>query len=123
VSTTRTEGIADPDVPYGRLPDCAARSIPWCNCSKGVLKGRRWNDSARKKPDVPAAHRNEIQLFLSRLRGALQTHRRSLVGIGRVLDENTALLFTLRNVDQQDPSPKAGSRWTKPKTARLSRNG
>ena len=32
-----------------------------------------------KNRDVPAAHRNEIQLFLSRLRAHVQTHRRSAV--------------------------------------------
>src|SRR6267142_1279404 len=42
-----------------------------------------------------------------------------LYGIGARLDEKPQLLFTLRNVDQQDLITKAGSRLTKPKTARL----
>ena len=42
-----------------------------------------------------------------------------LYGIGVRLDEKPQLLFTLRNVDQQDLITKAGSRLTKPKTARL----
>jgi len=42
-----------------------------------------------------------------------------LYGIGARLDEKPELLFTLRNVDQQDLITKAGSSLTKPKTSKV----
>ena len=42
-----------------------------------------------------------------------------LYGIGARLDEKPELLFTLRDVDQQDLITNAGRRMTKPKTARI----
>ena len=42
-----------------------------------------------------------------------------LYGIGARLDEKPELLFTLRNVDQQDLITNAGQRMTKPTTTRL----
>jgi uncharacterized Zn finger protein len=42
-----------------------------------------------------------------------------LYGIGARLDEQPELLFTLRNVDQQDLITNAGKRMTKPKSTRL----
>jgi uncharacterized Zn finger protein len=42
-----------------------------------------------------------------------------LYGVGARLDQQPELLFTLRNVDQQDLVTKAGSHLTKRKTARL----
>jgi uncharacterized Zn finger protein len=42
-----------------------------------------------------------------------------LYGIGARLDEKPDLLFTLRNVDQQDLITNAGRRMTKPKSTRL----
>jgi uncharacterized Zn finger protein len=42
-----------------------------------------------------------------------------LYGIGARLDEKPELLFTLREVDQQELIANAGGRMTKPKTARL----
>jgi len=42
-----------------------------------------------------------------------------LYGIGARLDEKPELLFTLRDVDQQDLITNAGRRMTKPKTTRI----
>jgi uncharacterized Zn finger protein len=42
-----------------------------------------------------------------------------LYGIGARLDEKAELLFTLREVDQQDLITNAGRRMTKPKTTKL----
>jgi len=42
-----------------------------------------------------------------------------LYGIGARLDEKPELLFTLRDVDQQDLITSAGRRMTKPKAARI----
>ena len=42
-----------------------------------------------------------------------------LYGIGARLDEKPELLFTLRNVDQEELITSAGRRMTKPKTARI----